>query len=225
MLKYFSKFEITLWSGSVSVIILSAVIFGTDNYLSVILSLIGATSLILNAKGNVWGQVLGVAFSVIYGIISYSTAYYGEMITYLGMTGPIAAASVVTWLKNPSKKGRNEVKINRLKASEYLLLAGLTVAVTFAFYFILKFFGTSQLILSTVSIATSFAASYLTMRRCEFFALAYAANDIVLIALWALASARDKSHIAMVICFFIFLINDIYGYFNWVKMKKAQAGM
>lgn len=38
----------------------SAVMFGKDGILSVIASLIGATSLLLNAKGNPIGQALGV---------------------------------------------------------------------------------------------------------------------------------------------------------------------
>ncbi len=70
------------------------------------LSGIGATSLIFTAKGNAFGQVLIIVFSVLYGVISYEFAYYGEMITYLGMSAPIALLAVIAWLKNPSSKGK-----------------------------------------------------------------------------------------------------------------------
>lgn len=219
---YFSKYEIILWTLSVAVITMSFFIAGSGDYLTLAASLIGATFLILNAKGNVWGQVLTVVFSVLYGIISYKTAYYGEMITYLGMTAPIAVASVVSWARNPAQKGKNEVKVNHLKKKEYLFLAFLSLAVTVAFYFILKEFNTSVLSLSTLSVLTSFVASYLTMRRSEYYALGYAANDLVLIALWAIASIKDIQYIAMIICFIVFFFNDMYGFFSWSKMKKAQ---
>lgn len=37
-----------------------------------------------------------VLFSLLYGIISYAFAYYGEMITYLGMTMPMAVQPTKT---------------------------------------------------------------------------------------------------------------------------------
>lgn len=83
---YFSKFELALWSGSIVLIWLSFLLFDRERYLTLTASCIGVTSLILNAKGNPLGQFLTIIFSVLYGIISFSCAYYGEMITYLGMT-------------------------------------------------------------------------------------------------------------------------------------------
>ena len=184
---YFSKFEIILWSSSVMTIILSYILFDSNDSLTLISSLIGSTFLILNAKGNVWGQILTLVFSILYGIISYSTSYYGEMITYLCMTAPIAFASIITWIKNPARKGKNEVKVNSLSKKEYALRSMHSLLVSFVFYFILRALGTAELVLSTVSVLTSFAASYLTMRRSKYFAIAYASNDVVLIIMWTIA--------------------------------------
>ena len=79
-----------------------------------------------------------------------------------------------------------------------------------------------NLIPSTISVTTSFVAVYLTFRRSPYFALAYASNDIVLIILWILASIYDAKYISVVVCFVAFLVNDIYGFVNWRKMKKRQ---
>ena len=220
---YFTRFEIILWIVSVVTISVSALIFGPIDILVLIASLVGTTFLILNAKGNVWGQILTVVFSIMYGVISYNKAYYGEMITYLGMTAPIAMASIITWIKNPSDNGKNEVEVNHLKKVEYIFLFFLSCGVTSVFFFILRALDTPALIFSTLSVFTSFVASYLTMRRCEFFALAYASNDLVLIILWIIANLQNKSYISVVVCFVIFLINDLYGFFSWQQMKKNQA--
>ena len=77
---------------------------------------------------------------------------------------------------------------------------------------------------STVSIATRFLAVYLTFRRSPYFALAYAANDVVLIVLWTLAALEDISYISVIICFAMFLVNDLYGYISWKRMEKRQMG-
>ena len=223
LLNYFSKTEIYLWGFSVILIIVSFIAFDRSSYLTLFASLIGVTSLILNAKGNPIGQILMVIFSLLYGIISYSQAYYGEMITYLGMTMPMAVFALVSWLRNPYKGNKLEVKVNSIIKIEQALMWVATVIVTVIFYFILKYFGTASIIMSTFSVTTSFLAVYLTFRRSPYFALAYAANDIVLIVLWILASIYDIRYISVVVCFTAFLFNDIYGFISWQKMKKRQG--
>ena len=223
LFSYFSKSELILWSVSVAFIVVSFCIFDRESYLTLVASLIGVTSLIFNAKGNPIGQALMVAFSLLYGIISYTFAYYGEMITYLGMTMPMAVFALIAWLKNPYKGNKAEVKVNNIGKAEQLLMWLLTVGVTVVFYFILEYFNTANIIPSTLSVTTSFLAVYLTFRRCPSFALAYAANDVVLIVLWVLASLTDIRYISVVVCFVAFLFNDIYGYISWQRMKRRQA--
>lgn len=222
LLTYFTIGERILWSLSVLLITASFFLFDRANYLTLAASLIGVTSLIFNAKGNPFGQALIIVFSILYGIISYSFAYYGEMITYLGMTGPMAAFALVSWLKNPYNGKRSEVKVNHLSRKEILFLCVLTTAVTVGFCFILKALGKANLIPSTISVTTSFLAVYLTFRRSACFALGYAANDIVLIVLWIMATVKNISYLSVVICFAVFLVNDLYGFISWAKMKERQ---
>ncbi|MBO5316164.1 MAG: nicotinamide mononucleotide transporter [Clostridia bacterium] len=220
---YFSALEVALWAFSVLLILISFFAFDRENYLTLLASVIGVTSLIFSAKGNPVGQVLMIAFSLLYGIISFNFAYYGEMITYLGMTMPMAVLALISWLKNPYNGNTSEVKINSIDKEECAFMWILSVIVTIVFYFILDYFETANILPSTLSVTTSFIAVYLTFRRSPFFALAYAANDIVLIILWTLASVSDIRYISVIVCFIAFLINDIYGFLNWQKMKKRQA--
>ena len=211
-----------MWSISVILIFVSFVIFDRESILTLIASLIGVTSLIFNAKGNPFGQFLMVVFSVLYGIISFTFSYYGEMITYLGMTAPMAVFALISWIKNPYDGNKAEVKVNRLKKKEIVFMLLLTAVITFIFYFILAAFNTANLIPSTISVTTSFLAVYLTFRRSAFYAAAYAANDVVLITLWLMAALSNIAYLSVVICFVIFLINDVYGFINWSKMQKRQ---
>lgn len=217
-----SKFEWSLWIASLIVVSSTFFLAGDFNILTLIASLIGVTALIFIAKGDVTGQVLTVVFSLFYAVISLQFRYYGEMITYLGMTAPIAILSVISWLKHPYR-GAAEVKVHYLTRKQTLLMIILTIVVTFGFYFILAAFHTANLMISTISIATSFSASYLMLFRSPAYALAYAANDVVLITLWILATIDSLSYLPMVICFLMFFINDVYGFINWMKIRKKQA--
>jgi len=219
-IKNLKKYEIVIWVISILSILISFFLFENKNYYTLVASLIGVTALIFVAKGDVLGQILTVAFSTFYGYISFEFKYYGELITYMGMTAPIALISIITWLRNPYSD--KEVKVANLNKIKILFLTVTSLLITIAFYFILKYFNTKNLIVSTISILTSYLAVSLTMFRSKYYALAYALNDVILIILWVLASIEEISYIPMVVNFIMFLVNDIYGYINWNIMQKRQ---
>ena len=220
--KYFKLHEIIIWTISVSTIIIFFLLFNREDYLTLTASVIGVTSIMLNAKGNPIGQLLMVIFSLIYGYISFSVKYYGEMITYVGMTMPMAVFALNAWLRHPFKGKKSEVTVNRLNKKEIFLIVPLTIIVTVIFYFILSYFNTSNIVPSTISVTTSFLAVYLTFRRSPYFSLAYAFNDIVLIVLWTMVSMNNTKYISVLVCFTAFLVNDIYAFISWKKMEKRQ---
>lgn len=222
LLSYFTKGELILWFSSLFFITVSFFLFDGEGYLTFIASLIGATSLIFCAKGNPIGPFLMIIFGILYGIISLTFRYYGEMITYVGMSVPMSVFSFVAWIRNPYKGKMSEVAVSRIKKKDIVVMLLLTLAVTIAFYFILKAFDTANLIPSTISVATSFLAVLLTYKRSPYYALVYAANDVVLIVLWVLAAMTDISYLSVIVCFIAFMVNDIYGFVNWKHMQKKQ---
>ena len=223
-LKSFTKFEWFLWLASLIVVAASFLLPTEKDYLTLAASLIGVTALIFVSKGLVVGQVLIVVFAVFYGVISFYFRYYGEMITYLGMSAPIAMLSVISWIRHPAKD-REEVEVHHMTRRELVISFVFTVITTVVFYFILGAIGTSNLFFSTISVTTSFVAAYLTCYRSSYYALAYAVNDVVLVILWVLASVKDSSFTPMIACFVVFFANDLYGFFSWKQREKAQQAL
>ena len=217
-----TKAEFALWILSVTVVTLAFVIFGASDSLTIAASLIGVTALIYVAKGHPLGQLLTIVFAVLYGVISIRVRYYGEVITYLGMTAPMALLALITWLRNPYQDSA-EVAVRRMRRRDVIVLLLLTAVVTAIFYFILRAMGNAALAVSTLSVTTSFLASCLTAMRSPWYALAYAANDLVLIVLWVISSFADSSGAAMAACFAMFFLNDMYGFVNWRRMEKRQG--
>ncbi|MFQ8573472.1 nicotinamide riboside transporter PnuC [uncultured Ruminococcus sp.] len=220
--KELSVKEWWLWSISMLIVTVSNLVGGSFDVLTLAATWVGITSLIFAAKGNVWAQFLMIAFSILYGIISFRFRYWGEMITYLGMTLPMAVWSAVTWLRNPSAGSKSEVAIRKLEKKHFLFLLVLSIVVTGAFYFILRWLETPNIVFSTLSVTTSFLAASLTMLRSSYYALGYAANDLVLIVLWGLAAAKDPVYIPVIINFMIFFMNDMYGFISWKKRERTQ---
>ena len=217
-----TKKEWLLWLGSLLIVILSNLVSGSVDVLTLVAVCVGITSLIFAAKGNVWAQILMIVFSILYGIISWRFRYWGEMITYLGMTMPMAVWSTITWIRNPSKNG-NEVEIQKLNRKHIVGLSVFSVAVTAAFYYFLHMLDTPNIVFSTISVTTSFLAASLTMLRSSYYALGYAMNDIVLIVLWVLASLKNPAYIPVAVNFAIFFLNDLYGFVSWKKREAVQG--
>ncbi len=219
---HFSKSDKILWSASALLILASFLLFDRQNYMTLFSSLLAVTALIFVAKGDPLGQMLFIFFEIFYALISLSYAYYGETITYLCMSLPMSVLAVISWLRNPFKGNKKEVSVNRVGKKELVFIIFGALGVAAIFYPILGWLGTANLVVSTFSVATSFAAAYLTFRRSSYFALGYAINDIVLVVLWTLAAVDDLKYISVAVCFAAFFSNDLYSFISWRRMEKRQ---
>ena len=223
-IKQLSRRERVLWLGSLAAVALSNAASASFDLLTLCAALIGVTALLFAAKGNAWAQVLNIVFSVLYGIISYRFRYWGEMATYLGMTLPMSVWSLITWLCHPGREGEEPaVAIRTLNRRHGLGLVVCGGLVTGAFYLLLRALDTPNLGFSTLSVVTSFLATSLTMLRSSYYALGYAANDLVLVVLWVLASLEDPGYIPVAVNFSIFFFNDLYGFVSWRRRELRQA--
>jgi nicotinamide mononucleotide transporter PnuC len=194
---------------------------GEKNILALATSLCGAVGILFVAKGMVAGQYIFSVYAVLYAVLSYQNAYYGECILSVITILPAALFAIVTWTKNPSSE-RGKVKINKIPRREYLfLLVGIAV-VTAGVYFLLRALNTAQLIVSTISFVTSFGAAYLLIRRSQYYAVFYILNDVILIVLWSLAFAAGESVLPNVIGFVVFFLNDSYGFYDWHRRARLQ---
>lgn len=221
--KRMTKREWALWFVSIAIVVMSNIMAGRVDALTLTATCIGVTSLIFAAQGNVWAPILMTIFCIQYAIISYRFRYWEEMFTYLFMSLPMSVWSIVTWLKNARNSSDGTVEIRKITRKGAGALVLCNVAVTIAFYILLKKLNTPNLIFSTISVVTSFFAASLTMLRSSYYALGYASNDIVLIILWILASIKDPGYIPVVVNFLIFFLNDMYGFICWKKRETAQC--
>ncbi len=216
-----TRFEWCLWIFSILGVLVCTILSPDFHLLSLIASLIGVTSLIFIAKGAWQGQILMVIFATLYGIVSFEQRYFGEMITYLCMTLPMAVVALVSWFRHPYRETA-EVQITSLRPKYLAILVPVCLAISVGLYFLLDILGTQNLLISTVSVTTSFFAASLTFLRTPYFALAYAGNDVVLITMWAMVAVREPAYFSVVICFAVFLVNDLYSFCNWMKMRRRQ---
>ena len=221
MLKDWTKFEkIFLVIGTITALILTYIFKGTWTDLGYTL-LYFWTALLL-AKGKYSCYIIGIISTFFYAYVSYSNAYYGEVIIAMCCTLPLMIIGIVNWLKH--QDNTNTVIIKEITKKELILVLLSQIVMFFGYYYLLKAFNTSNLLVSTFSVMASIIATYLTARRCEHGFIGFIINDLILIVLWGIPVINGELNIVpVVLCPALLLINDIYGVYNWKRIKKKQG--
>jgi nicotinamide mononucleotide transporter PnuC len=178
------------------------------------------TALLL-AKGKYACYIIGIVSTFFYAFVSYSNSYYGEVIIAMCCTLPLMIVGLVNWLKH--QDNTNTVVIKEISKKELIIVLLSQTIMFIGYYYLLKVFNTNNLLVSTFSIVASIIATYLTARRSEYGFVGFIINDIILITLWSIPVVGGNTNlIPVLLCPILLLINDIYGVYNWKKIKNKQ---
>lgn len=222
--KYFkdwTKFELTFLICGLAISILSSIIFKGTIIDTLYTSLYLITALLMS-KGKIECYFVGFISVFFYGIVSYNQGYYGELIITIFLSFPIMVIGIISWLKNQDKED-DVVIVNTLPKKEIIIAFASQLILFWIYYFILKAFNTDILVISSISVVTSVLACYFEARRSELSLFCYIANDIVIITLWIIpVIAGETALISVLVGPILLLINDIYGSYNWRKLKEVQ---
>ena len=182
------------------------------------------TTAILMSKGKVESYFIGIISVFFYGIVSYNQGYYGELLITIFLTFPMMIIGIVSWLKHQDKD-EDVVIISSLSKKEIVFAFFSQLILFWVYYFLLKAFNTDLLMISSLSIVTSVLATYFEARRSELSLFCYVANDLILITLWMIPIINGvTSLISVLIGPMLLLVNDIYGSYNWKRLKDIQKG-
>ena len=156
LFKNWSIFEIMLMTLSLLIVLVVGLIFESD-MLTIMTSIVGIICALLLAKGLIIGQFFGIAIVVLYSILSYKNAFYGEMIIYLVIMLPMYIWGIVEWFKHKNQETKS-VQINSIKKKEWLIVLISSIVAFIGFYFLLKVLNTKELIVSTLSVVDNIFA-------------------------------------------------------------------
>lgn len=217
--KDWTKFELVLLFGSLLIVTVTGVLCNST-VLTIICSITGILCALTQAKGKIISQFIGLVLVVLYSILSFQNKFYGEVLIYIFIMLPLFVSGIVSWIRNLNKETKI-VNENELTKKEWIVLAIISLVLFVGLYYLLKYFNTSQLFISTLSMVTSLFATYLVARRSKYGFLFYIGNDIILFILWGLPVIKgDLVLIPMLVNPIINFINDSYGWNSWNKRNK-----
>lgn len=220
--KEWTKFEVMMFISSIVIVIVAGILC-TSNWLTIICSITGIMCALTQAKGKLISQFIGIILVVLYSILSFQNKYYGEVLIYIFIMLPLFISGIVSWFKNMNKETKT-VKENNITRKEWTILTIISTVLFVILYYLLKYFNTSQLIISTLSMVTSLFATYLVARRSKYGFLFYMGNDVILLILWGFPVIQGAwILVPMLVNPIINFINDTYAWTSWNKREKIKS--
>ena len=92
------------------------------------------------------------------------------------------------------------------------------------YYFLLRIFNTELLVIRSLSIVASSLAIYFDATRSELAYYCYIINYFIIFTLWLIPIIinGETPLISVLIGPILLFIHDVYGVYNWRRLKKKQ---
>lgn len=217
--KSWKPFEI-IWLFSFSVLGIIIAIISEDNWLNFLVFISGILCVVLAAKGSIWNYVIGTVNTVTYAYVAYNNGLFGELGLYILFFLPMNIVGYFMW-KNHIKDDIVKMKTLNLKSILFVFLTTL-LGCAFLGYFLSTINTQNSPYLDGMSTIISIVATILMILRYKEQWLLYIILNITTIIIWIIRTLDgSESGIMMIVMWSAFLMNAIYGYYNWSRGSKA----
>lgn len=196
-----------------------------DTTLGLISSMTGMLCVILIAKGKISNFFFGMVQTSTYAYISYSYGLYGEAMLNGLFYFPMQFIGLYMWNKNKAlqKVKDEDIVIKRLTKKGWGVLVVSVVMGAFIYMELLFYINAQQVRIDSFAVVMSVAAQILmTLRFAEQWIMWVLVN-MLSIVLWIVTLTQsDGNDYTMLVMWTAFLVNSIYGWYNWEKLAKQS---
>lgn len=191
-----------------------------DTPIGIISAISGILSVILCAKGKSVNYLFGVLYTVTFVYMAYQNKFYGQMMVNAVYYLPMNILGYFMW--NRSKDSPEEdISTRKMSKRGILATTFVCLAAIGAYSFILNRMEGNLAIMDAAVTVLSIVALYLQTKRYTETWVMWFIYNIASCSLWIVAVVSGTSEsITMLIMNLTYLINSIYGYYNWKKLEK-----
>lgn len=176
-----------------------------------IISLVsGILGVILTIKQSIWCWPAALVSVITSGVEFYFSRLYGDM----SLQVFYFISGIYGWYYWDRNKNKTFIVTN-IPGRYIITISFITVVLTIAFYFILKFFKGDKIIFDAILTACSITATYMMTKKWIENWLFWVVIDGAYIILYGL-----KGLWLYALLYFIFTLMAAYGYYAWRKIKS-----
>lgn len=198
-----------------------------DTLLGFITSISGMLCVVLVAKGKISNYYFGIIQTGTYAYIAYGYGLYGEVMLNALFYFPLQFVGLYLWNKHKAKQTvlGEEIQVSVLTKKGWTLTLSSFVVIFVLYAYLLEKIGGNVVWIDSATTTLSVIAQILMLKRFTEQWLFWIAVNVLSIALWLKALIlQGGNDVSMLVMWSAFLINSIYGYYNWSKVYKKQMG-
>ncbi|MBK2357663.1 nicotinamide riboside transporter PnuC [Francisella hispaniensis] len=203
-------------------------ILTTNDYLVIttIATVTGMLNILLVAKGKILNYFFAFINNLTYAYVCYEQGIYGQFLLFSFFFFPMQFYGLYTWTKPQNTSENNDIITKNLSAKQraYLIIAIIIAAYIYG-NFILKGYFNQQVGLiadSLTGIVSVVAIILMVKAYIEQWVLWIIINTLSTIIWLQQYFSGTGEGIAFLAMWLIYLLNALYGYINWIKLKKID---
>lgn len=222
--KYFKDWDLyeKIWLLISTIIIITLSIYWKDSIIGVIASLTGVWCVILIAKGKISNYYFGILNVTTYAYVAFHQQYYGEVMLNLIYFLPMQFIGIYLWTKKRTSKTTDSVKVVYMNNKQRIIWTIITIFAIVLYGFVLKKLGGNLPFIDSSSTVMSIIAMILMVFVFVEQWILWILVDVVSIIMRVVVMLKGGNDIAILIMWTAFLINAIYGLYNWIKLEKQN---
>lgn len=224
--RYFSDWDLyeKIWLFLFTLIIIGLSVYWKDTLIGVLASLTGIWCVVLIAKGKISNYYFGIINVLAYAYVAFNQQYYGEVMLNMFYFFPMQFIGIYLWKKKRRSKRKDDVKVVYMSNKQRILWSVITILATILYGFVLKKLGGNLPFIDSSSTVMSVIAMILMVFVFVEQWVLWILVDIVSIIMWIVVMMKGGSDVAVLVMWIAYLVNAIYGLYNWIKLEK-QSGI
>jgi nicotinamide mononucleotide transporter len=214
-MKNWNLYEI-IWLVVFSVVAIVITVIAKDTWFGFSVFITGVLCVILAAKGDIWTYLFGTYNTFAYAYLAYTNGLLGEMGLNLFFFAPMNIIGFIMWKK---RMNGDTVEMRGMKIKGLILTTVSCILGSLVIGFGLSLIPTQNTpYIDATTNVLSIVATFLMVWRYKEQWLVYIALNLFTVLMWIIRVLNGSSDGAMMIVMWsAYLVNSVYGYYNWSK--------
>lgn len=230
-MRHFLKEELSGWKRlevawliAACTVITGLSIYWGDTLMGIISSTTGVACVVCTGKGKLSAYIFGLVNSILYAIISYKAALYGETMLNAIYYVPMQFVGFYIWSKHMNSE-THEVEKKHMKNSGRILMVIAMLAGTVIYGFLLKYMKDAMPFVDAFTTVSSVVAMIVSVKMFAEQWWIWIAVDVFTVYMWAYNFMAGNDNIATLLMWIVYLGNAIIMCVKWEKEIRGNKNV
>ncbi len=210
------------WLVTAAVVITILPIYWGDSLMGIISAVTGVICVVLTGKGKLSAYFFGLINSVLYAIIAYQSALYGETMLNLLYYVPMQFVGFYIWSKHINPETQ-EVRKRHMKWGDRVVMIAAVAAATFLYGLFLRYLGDAMPFVDSFTTVSSVAAMIVSVKMYAEQWWIWVAVDVFSIYMWWCDLMSGTDNFATLLMWVVYLGNAVIMLIKWEMESNAYS--